>query len=188
MPNDPKINELNNCSPTDIDTDNDTDIHTENESCSDEIFKNLKNDLSKDREVEDNPQIAPNFPEKEYSTKDKVRIDDTIQNDTIQNDTTQNDTTQNNKMDETFDEKCSFLNGLKTIDISRNIFHFVNYILFINWFLYFIDFNVDCLFAEKLLFLFFILKSSYYIYNEYVKVYLDKLFNFYFVVDAESNV
>lgn len=85
------------------------------------------------------------------------------------------------KKEEANDEKQEVGGESNTSMIARKIFHFVNYIIFLNWFLYFIDTKVDCLFVEKLIFFFFILKSSSYIYKEYLEFYLDKLFNFYFV-------
>jgi hypothetical protein len=194
MPIDSKIKELNDCSSTDIDT--------ENECCSDEIFKNLKKELSNEAVLHEitaghtklfeNTMNDASIKQQADDQKDNQegnQADDQKDDQKDNQEGNQADDQKDDQADkleeENCDEKTSFFRSFKTIDISRKIFHFVNYMVFINWFLYFIDFNVDCLFVEKLLFLFFMLKSSSYIYEEYVKVYLDKLFNFYFAVNIE---
>ncbi len=69
-------------------------------------------------------------------------------------------------------------NGLK-----RNIFHAINYFFFVSWFMYFINFNVDATFIEKIIVFFLMYKCTVHLYSTYLESNVNKIFNALF----ESN-
>jgi hypothetical protein len=72
-------------------------------------------------------------------------------------------------------------NGLK-----KNIFHAINYFFFVSWFMYFINFNVDATFIEKIIVFFLMYKCTVYLYSTYLESNVNKIYSALF--ESNKNV
>lgn len=67
--------------------------------------------------------------------------------------------------------------------LKKNMFHGINYFLFVSWFMYFINFNVDATVIEKIIVFFLMYKSTTYLYSTYLEDNVNKIYSALF----ESN-
>lgn len=61
--------------------------------------------------------------------------------------------------------------------LKKNIFHALNYFFFVSWFMYFINFNVEATFVEKIVVFFLMYKCTVYLYNTYLESNVNKIYS-----------
>lgn len=65
------------------------------------------------------------------------------------------------------------------LTVLNRVFHMFNYFIFFLWFTYFMNFQVEATLFEKVLIVFFVVKGTGYLYDEYLKEYTQRLWDLY---------
>lgn len=71
--------------------------------------------------------------------------------------------------------------------LKKNMFHGINYFLFVSWFMYFINFNVDATVIEKIIVFFLMYKSTTYLYSTYLEDNVNKIYSALFESNDNSD-
>lgn len=75
---------------------------------------------------------------------------------------------------------------VRLLDLVNKAYHSFNYFIFFLWFSYFVNFQVEATLFEKMIVFFFVVKSTSFLYDEYFRDSMEKLWKTY--INPEEQV